>query len=151
MTAHCEQTMNDYLALDKNERVPPRITRHLLVCGHCRARVRLLTRAEHTAAHMLAAPVPLSDPAIARIMQTVAPAWSEEKAQPVSMRGWIFGGILMIVFMLAFRLFRGAADNDTLLLAFYLFFALAVTAYCAIFVGTNLDFFIKKARTMQTA
>lgn len=151
MKTDCEHLMDDYLALDKNGRIPPHLTRHLLLCKQCRSQVRLLSRAEKIAAQPLAAHTPLSDSGILRVMRAIDPAWSEEKAQPFSPRNWIFGGILMIVFMLAFRLFRVTTENDTLSLAFYLIFAVAVIAYCAIFVGTNLDFLVKKRDSLQTA
>lgn len=151
MKTDCEHMMDDYLALDKNGRIPPRLTRHLLLCKQCRTQVRLLSRAEKIAAHPLAMHTPLSDSGITHVMQAIDPAWTEEKAQPFSPRNWVFGGILMIVFMLAFRLFPGTTENATLTLAFYLIFAVAVIAYCAIFVGTNLDFFIKKRDLLQTA
>lgn len=150
-TDHCEQIMDAYLALDKNERIPFTLTLHLLTCKHCRTQVRLLTRAQKIAARPLAVQTPLSDAGIQRIMQAVDPTWTETKAKPVSLTNWIFGGILMIVFMLVFGAFRNSLESDALTLAFYLFFACAVTAYCVLFVGTNLDFFIKKIQTMQTA
>lgn len=143
--------MDAYLALDKNERIPLKLTVHLLTCRHCRTQVRLLTKAERIAAQPLAVPAPLSDATVMDIMHAIDPAWSQEKAKPVSLANWICGGVLMIVFMLVFSLLRGTHTDDTLTLAFYLFFACAVTAYCAIFVATNLDFFIKKIQTIQTA
>ncbi len=147
-TKNCEEVMDTYLALDKNERIPLAVTLHLLTCKTCRTQVRLLTRAEGIAARPLAVATPLTDSSITDLMQKIIPSWSAEKAKPVSMHGWIFGGILMVLFMLAFGFFHGAIHSETLLLSFYLVFALAVTAYCAIFVAANLDFFVKKIGTI---
>ena len=143
--------MDTYLALDKNERIPSAVTLHLLTCKTCRTQVRLLTKAERIVAHPLAVETPISDKSITSLMRKIIPSWSWENAKPVSMHGWIFGGVLMVLFMLAFGFFQSAIHSETLLLSFYLVFALAISAYCAIFVGTNLDFFVKKIEKIVPA
>ena len=51
--------------------------------------------------------------------------------KPVSMAKWVISGFLMIFLMVIF--------------------GVLVTVYCALFVGTNMDFFIKKMPRMETA
>ena len=46
MSKICEERMNEFLMLDKNERIPLRVTLHLLKCAKCRSEVRLMTMAE---------------------------------------------------------------------------------------------------------
>src|SRR5574344_437159 len=129
----CERFINEYLELDKYERVPLSLTFHLLTCKKCRTQVRLLT--------------------ITEIMQKINPAWDPEtcSTNPVSMTKWIIGGIAMILFMLVFAIFTSSASDQRLLVAFYLVFGGVVTSYCTLFVGSNMDFFVKKIHTMKNA
>ena len=46
MTKQCEKVMNNFLELDKNQKIPLHITAHLLFCKECRSKVRVLTLAE---------------------------------------------------------------------------------------------------------
>ncbi len=124
-TEKCEKIMNDFMMLDKNERLPLGLTLHLLTCKTCRTQVRYLTLAEKYTGESLRPSV-------------------EFKIKPVSMTKWIVCGIVMIVFMLVFGAFSGKINNPNLIMAFYLVFGLIVTAYCAVFMGQNLDFFVKK-------
>jgi hypothetical protein len=149
----CERFMNEYLELDKDERVPFSLTFHLLSCKKCRTQVRLLTIAEKTAASPLQVQVPLNSSSITGIMQKINPAWDPEtcSTNPVSMTKWIVGGIAMILFMLVFAVFTSSASDQRLLVAFYLVFGGVVTSYCALFVGSNMDFFVKKIHTIKIA
>jgi hypothetical protein len=147
----CEEVMNTYLSLDKDERVPFTVTAHLLACKKCRTQVRMLTLAERIVAAPLKIQVPLNDMAITAIMQKINPAWDPEtcSTNPVSLRKWVAGGAAMILFMLVFGFLTTSTCNESLLFAFYLVFAGVVTAYCALFIASNLDFFIKKMQTLN--
>lgn len=149
----CENYMDQYLALDKDERVPLSLTIHLLICKKCRTQVRLLTMAEKIAAEPLCVPVPLTDNIITAIMKKIQPDWDPEtcSTNPVSLKKWIVGGIFMILSMLVFGVFTSASSSEGLLVAFYLVFAGVVCSYCALFVGSNMDFFIKKIHTIKLA
>ncbi|MCR5724836.1 MAG: hypothetical protein K6G80_07120 [Treponema sp.] len=122
--AACERTMNRFLELDKGERLPLAVTLHLLWCRDCRTQVRLMTMAERVVSGRSVHKMSLQ--------------------KPVSLKKWIFGGVCMILFMLVFGRAADYFASEALWTAFALVFAAAVTAYCAIFVGCNMDFFVKK-------
>lgn len=124
-TKKCENIMEEFMMLDKNERLPLKLTLHLLACKECRTQVRYLSLAEKYAAEHLKASV-------------------EFRIKPVSMSKWIVCGILMIAFMLMFGTISDKINNQSLTTTFYIVFGLIVTAYCAVFMGQNLDFFVKK-------
>ena len=65
--------------------------------------------------------------------------------KPVSMAKWIISGIIMILMMVTFGLFLNKIDSTTFAIIFNVLFGLIITAYCAIFVATNMDFFMKKS------
>ena len=125
-TPACEKAMDRFLELDKGERIPLQVTAHLLRCRHCRTQVRLMSLAERVAARRSGQPV--------------------SQQNPVTLTGWVVGGVCMIVLMLAFALVAELYARFALQTAFYLVFAGSVTAYCALFVGANMDFFVKKMR-----
>lgn len=142
MNEKCENQMNTFLMLDKNQRLPLGLTLHLLKCPECRNQVRLMTMAERIAAKPLKVSVPVSAESIKEMVHGLNLNW----IKPVSMTKWVVGGILMIIFMLFFSIFvrMFGFSNENLQLAFYLVFAGFVTIYCMSFVGANMDFFIKK-------
>ena len=146
----CEKYMDEFLMLDKNAPIPLRITLHLLKCSSCRNQVRLLSIAERVAASPLKIELPLSDEKIKAAVMDTNPSWSP-KIKPVTMSRWVICGILMIMFMLVFAIFTHGLRNERLLIAFYLVFAIAVCSYCALFIGTNMDFFIKKIKTIKSS
>ena len=133
-TPACEKAMDRFLELDKGERIPLQVTAHLLRCRHCRTQVRLMSLAERVAARRDCA----RRDCARRGGQPVS------QQNPVTLTGWVVGGICMIVLMLAFALVAELYARFALQTAFYLVFAGSVTAYCALFVGANMDFFVKK-------
>lgn len=146
----CNRVMDIYLGLDKGERVPFEVTLHLLTCSKCRKQVKGLKKAEKIAKAPLEIPVPIDDSTILAVMQKINPKYSNLK-NPISITKWIIAGLAMTVFMLVFGLSKFQESNKGVLISFYLVFALAVTAYCAIFVGTNMDYFVKMMTTKKTA
>lgn len=147
----CNIIMNHFLELDKNERMPFSITFHLLICKRCRTQVRLLTQAEKTAAEPVKIPVPLNDTTIETVLKKIDPAYNAVSDSPISLLKWIVSGLLMIFLLLIFGVITNSTSSGQLLLVFYLMFAILVTVYCALFVGCNMDFFVKKIETLKLA
>lgn len=150
-SSRCDATMNSYLQLDKNEHVPLALTLHLLTCKKCRRMVKLLSLAEKAYAAPLQIEVPLTDSTLESVMQKVAPEISADKLKnPISMLNWIVGGIVMIVFMFTLiPILTATPQTKNLLLAFCIVFACCVTAYCAMFIASNIDFFVKRIATFE--
>ncbi len=149
-TLHCEKTMNSFLELDKNERLPLSVTLHLLTCKKCRTEVRMLTLAEKKSSQPFTVSAPFTEQTLLHIMKQVDPTFSPKKwtIHPVTFKRWIFSGVFMILMMLSFRWITGSMlDKTSLMVAFYSVFGSIVTVYCAVFIGSNLDFFIKKIYT----
>ena len=144
----CSEVMNNYLSLDKGERVPLGVTLHLITCKECRNQVRALKRAEKIARAPLEIPVAMDDFSIEAVMAKIAPNYNSTK-NPISIAKWIVGGIAMILFMLTFGLSNYCTANKTVMITFYTLFAGCVTAYCAMFIGTNIDFFVKLMETKK--
>lgn len=141
--------MDDYLSLDKGQRIPLDLTIHLLKCKKCRSEIRALSYAEKIAGRPLAIPTPITDKSIALVMKQIDPSFNPQKNH-VPLYQWVIFGVVMIAALCSFGIFTSSSSDHFLMFAFYLMFAGAVTAYCMLFIGTNLDFFVKKINTYKT-
>lgn len=144
----CNEVMNKYLSLDKGDRVPLDVTLHLITCRDCRRQVKIMKAAEKIAKAPLEIPVGMDDFSIEAVMAKIDPNYRYTK-NPISIAKWIVGGIAMILLMLTFGLSDYCSANKTVMIAFYTLFAACVTAYCALFIGTNMDFFVKLLETKK--
>ncbi len=146
----CRKIMKDYLLLDRHEYVPLKITAHLLVCRKCRSEVRLLTLADKACTKPLTIPIPLSDDSIVSIMKAVIPNYTPDEPEfnKVSLKRWVVSGLVMIFAMLFFGI-NSYSQNSQIAVAVYLVFAAVITAYLALFVASNMDFFIKKLKNLE--
>lgn len=146
----CNTIMDEYLMLDKGERVPLHITLHLITCKECRKQIKLLRLAEKAAAAPIQIPVPVTDSTILNIMKEISPEYeTEAEKNPITLTKWIAGGIIMIALMMTFSFLPKTFINTELTVSFYLLFAAVITTYCATFVGSNMDFFVKKINTLR--
>lgn len=132
--------MERYLSLDKGERIPLSLTLHLLTCEHCRNEVRFFRKAETAAASN--AQVGITDKSISAVMEKIY-ASEEYLENKVSLSKWIVGGIAIIALFLAFALFSHGINSDALKLCIYSELAVLITVYCALFIRSNMDFFVK--------
>ncbi len=160
----CDTAFDRYLALDKNQAVPLGVSLHLLRCPVCRTAVRTLTRAERVLAAPLspltafAAPgdvkADFADQSVQLAFERIqaagfAYAPIEAVAQRVSMSRWLFAGIVLAAGFgfVPFSMIGEWSSNAFGLafsVPFYIVGGLAVTLYGGLFIGSNIDFFVKK-------
>lgn len=145
----CNKMMDEYFSLDKGERVPLKLTLYFLSCKDCRNQVRMLKSAEKISKAPLEIPVPIDDSSIEAVMAKIDPMYNKSK-NPISIRRWVVSGIVMILFMLAFGLSPYHESSRAITVSFYIFFAVAVTVYCSMFIGTNIDYFVKMINTKKS-
>ncbi len=144
---NCNDAMEEYLRLDKGERIPLGLTLHLLVCKNCRKQVRLLKQAEKSAVPNPCSQTALDDAAILAVMNKIMTKSGSQK-NPISLSKWIIGGILMILLFIAFSVFAKPGSNRFLTLSTYIELAAIVTVYCVLFIRSNMDFFVKKINSI---
>ena len=144
----CEEFMNRYLELDKNERIPFRLSMHLFFCRKCHRQIKMLAAAEKAAASPLKLQVPLTDASIENVMERIEPgAYRRMIEKPISIRNWIISGIAMITLLFVPILITNRMHSRDLSIAYAVLIAFCVTVYCCVFVFGNIDFFIKKICT----
>ncbi len=144
MKNKCEQIMNQYLMLDKGERVPFKISLHLLGCRKCREQINLLKLAEKEISAPLKIKTPVNDETIQKILSQTNIPQKDKFYKPLPFAGWIIGGILMIVLLFGSMFTTPDFKNKALSLWYALTIAGSVTVYCAVFVCSHIDIFIKK-------
>lgn len=140
---NCNDVMEEYLGLDKGQRIPLGITLHLLACKNCRTQVRLLRQAEKSTAPDSCRQTALDDAAILAVMNKITTK-SDSQKNPISLSKWIAGGILMILLFIAYSVFAKPGTNHLMTVYTYIELAALITAYCALFIRSNMDFFVKK-------
>lgn len=140
---NCNEVMEEYLSLDKGERIPLDITMHLLLCKNCRSQVRLLRQAEKSSVPDSCKQTALDDAAILAVMNKITKK-SDSQKNPISLSKWVLGGIAMALLFIVFSIFAKPGTNHFLTVYTYIELAVLITAYCAFFVKSNMDFFVKK-------
>ncbi len=167
---NCEKAFNRYLELDKFESVPLGVTLHLLLCPSCRTAVRRLSRAERALAAPLAVShteyacgsgVPAIDPAVREAIERINaaglsyPDLFSDRGR-VSLTRWLVSGAALAAgFAILPFSDMGAwsrlAFGTGYLVSYFSVCGLAVTVWCGLFVGTNIDFFVKKFGIVRPA
>ncbi len=142
----CNKVMEEYLGLDKGERVPLKVTLHFLTCKNCRTQARLLRSAERSSVPDSCKQTALDDAAILAVMNKIS-AKNNGKKNPISLSKWIIGGAAMVVLFIVFSVFEKPGSNHPLTVYTYIELAALITAYCALFIRSNMDFFVKKIDT----
>ena len=145
MKKNCTYYIEEFLSLGKGERLPVSLTLHLLFCPRCRSEVRMLSKAEKVSAKALKIPVPVESSSVTQLMEKIDTSYSP-RTNEVPVIQWVLTGLILLVCMVLLTLF--IAPFGAMLAAYSCgIFAAALIAYCAVFIGTNLDFFIKKIDT----
>lgn len=134
--------MDGFLKLDRNERIPLWITKHLLTCSECRTNVRLFTQAEKILSRRTGGENPFTYAALSDVKEKLYPGSTKEKKVPIFY--WLAIGIVLVVCMILLALFAGKYFPELQSLG-CIFAALVITTYCMLFIGMNMDFFVKQS------
>lgn len=147
------EIMDEFLKLDKNERIPLTLSLRLLCSRKCRTEVRLLTKAEKLAEKPISLQMTVTDESIAAVIKQINPklAESPEMKNPFPLSRWVIAGVIMMFLMIVFGVLTRASSDQLVVVPFYFLFAIVVTTYCSFFVGCNMDFFVKKIETHKLA
>ena len=124
--------MNQYLMLDKGERVPLKISLHLLGCKKCREQIKLLKLAEKEISAPLKIETPVTDASIQKIISQIHVQQKDRFYKPLPFAGWIIGGILMIALLFSSLFSTQDIQNRSLSIWYALTIAGCVTVYCAV-------------------
>lgn len=156
----CNEAINRYMALDKHEPVPFTVTIHFLRCKKCRSLVRAMTEASAACKISKTYTADVDNLLMKKTMDRINSSMVniqinriEEHSLPkIRILPWLIIGVIMITglaFIPFTQIGRWASNNFKLAftIPFALIFAIIVSVYSALFVGRNLDFFVKKFET----
>ena len=137
----CQNVMDTYFALDKNQRIPLKITLHLLSCKDCRTNIRMMTKAERILVKRHEDYSTYEGLTLFDIMQKIYP--EKYSLRKVSMKQWVITGIILVLCMI-FATILTAHAIPAIQVFVCIFIGVVLSVYIALFIGTNLDFFVKR-------
>ncbi len=141
-----EEYMEEYLRLDKHQRIPFRLILHFLFCSKCRNEVKALTKAEKLSAEPLNVPVPLKDDTIQKVLAKVNSNLAPQKKRNLIPR-WVSSGIILILTMLSLGYITRSFDNEYYTFWAFMLFTIAFIVYILVFFASNMELFIKRINT----
>ena len=146
----CDKFTEDFLMMDKGQHFSAGQVIHLMCCRECRTMVRLLSRAEKISSVPLIK-IEKNQMTARSIINHIMNSFDSIKPVKVTILPWTVLGIIMILSL--FVLIPVSAHFSSSFIKGYLsiFIAVVITIYCILFVGFNIDFFVKKISTRQTA
>lgn len=137
---NCDSIMDMFFELDKNERIPLKITLHLLSCKNCRTNIRMMTKAERI---LQKKETDISVADGATLFDVMAKLYPQKYAQKkVSLKSWLITGIILLLCMI-FLTVISAYVIPMIQIYACIFSGLAISCYVAFFIAGNMDFFIK--------
>lgn len=139
MIDKCSYVIEKFLELDKNERIPMDITQHILTCSKCRSQIRMFSHAEHMVAKD-SLDNPFSFVPTNEVMEKLYPGSTEPKH--ISIKQWLIFGIILLICMILCSI-AIARFIPQLQIFGFLFTSGIIITYCLLFIGLNLDFFVK--------
>lgn len=143
MKKTCDDYLNEYLMLDKNQKLPLSLSLHLLKCKNCRKIIRSLTKAEKIAAEPLKIKSPTNSQEITQIVQQIDPNYNPKKSK-ISFTTWIFVGIILIASMILANILTKSISTSFLSFVTVMSFVLLFCLYFFAFILANQEFFVKK-------
>lgn len=132
----CSEVMDKFLELDKDQRIPLWITNHLLGCSECRKKVKMFNQAEKYLTKEGTIQDPFTFSTISDVKEKIYPGSTKEKKVPL--RHWLIAGIILMLCMILASVSVSKYFPEFQNISF-IFVAGAVTTYCMLFIGMNMD------------
>lgn len=139
--AKCSFVMDKFLEIDKHQRIPLWITNHLLTCEECRTNVRMFTQAEKSLITENDTENPFTYATLSDVKEKLYPGSTKPKKIPLLF--WLIIGVILLVCMIFCAIFSNKYIPAIQSYSF-IFIAAVVTTYCMVFIGMNMDLFVKQ-------
>ncbi len=141
----CDNTIERFLELDKDENLGLKTSLHLLTCKKCRTVVRLCSIAQRSSARPLHIQEAISNN-VTSIIQKANPSielLKDSQAKPITMKKWLYSGLGIVICFITFAFASPNGTPKVLEFTIYSVFSLILCLYTSFFIGSNLDFFVK--------
>lgn len=147
MKLTCEDFMKKYLSLDKNEFLSFDMIFHLLFCEKCRTIVRSFSKAEKLVYHTEKKNCYQTCKSSINNFEILQSIYKDKmKIHKIHIFNWIFIGVILLICMIFCSIFMNRYIPQ-MQNVWFVFVAAVICTYCVIFVGMNMDFFIKLTDT----
>ncbi len=146
MNKNCDDYITEYLMLDKNQRIPFKLSLHLLSCKKCRKTIKALAKAEKISARPLKIKAPVNSQEITQIVSQIDPNY-KPKNQKINFINWIVAGIILIASMILANILTKGISASFLSFVVIMIFAFLLIFYFFGFIYSNIEFFVKKIGT----
>lgn len=149
MKKACDYYLDQFYSLDKQERIPLGLCVHLLCCSECRSIVRNLTHAEKMLSHGALQPSTNTE-TFSAVFKGIKDTNLEYRGEKISLRKWAVSGsilLLCIILMIPLLVLKG---ENTVFTASTISLSAFLCVWCGLFVGNNMDFFVKMSSRFQT-
>ena len=144
--------METFYSLDKHERLPLKISLHLLFCKECRTKVRNLTTAEKLLLKNALSKSEDSSKTATYVLNAISKTSLNYHEKKTSLRKWALSGTGLLACFLIIIPLLIIKGQDFLSLVSTISLSAVLCIWCFLFVGNNMDFFIKmSSRTQQQA
>lgn len=152
MNRKCIDYMETFYSLDKHERLPLKISLHLLFCKECRTKVRNLTTAEKLLLKNALSKSEDSSRTATYVLNAISKTSLNYHEKKTSLRKWALSGTGLLACFLIIIPLLIIKGQDFLSLVSTISLSAVLCIWCFLFVGNNMDFFIKmSSRTQQQA
>ena len=152
MNRKCIDYMETFYSLDKHERLPLKISLHLLFCKECRTKVRNLTTAEKLLLKNALSKSEDSSKTATYVLNAISKTSLNYHVKKTSLRKWGLSGTGLLACFLIIIPLLIIKGQDFLSLVSTISLSAVLCIWCFLFVGNNMDFFIKmSSRTQQQA
>lgn len=150
MKKNCNDYLEMFYKLDKHELIPLKLSIHLLFCRECRTTVRKLTKAEKLLSEKALSPSDESSRTAAYVLAAIDKTNLNYHEKKTSLKKWALSGTALLVCMIIMIPLLILTGEDMLSLVSTISFSAMLCIWCSLFVGNNMDYFIKMSSKMNT-
>ncbi|WP_407398727.1 hypothetical protein [Treponema sp.] len=150
MENKCNEYLDVFYGLDKHEHLPLKLSMHLLFCKECRTTVRNLTKAEKLLSEKAMTASDDSSETAANLLNSIAKINLNYHEKKTSLRKWALSGTgLFACFIIMIPLLI-IKEQDFLSLISTISLSALLCIWCGLFVGNNMDYFVKMSSRLDS-
>lgn len=150
MMKKCNDYLDIFYSLDKHERLPFKVSLHLFFCRECRTTVRKLTEAEKLLSEKALAASDDNSKTAFYVLNAISKTDLNYHEKKTSMKKWALSGtglIACFLIMIPLLIIKG---QDFLSLISTISLSAMLCIWCGLFVGNNMDYFVKMSSRINT-
>ncbi len=153
MKKTCENYLEQFYSLDKQERIPLGLSIHLLFCRECRSIVRNLTRTEKILCEKSSQPSPENSQTVSAVLKGIKTTNLEyhgHHEEKISLRKWAVSGSILLLCTVLMILLLVIDGEKTVFITGTISLSAIMCIWCGLFVGNNMDYFVKMSSRINS-